>query len=366
MSLDESRPIGFSLDPRIPDDAPVSARSTSTQSIPIVTDEIGAQPGENRRARRARLGASGEVPVVQPQAPDVVGIDDLLAPGAASEVDAPAPAPAKKVKKAKKAAEDRPHKTSGQPKAPKGTRAGTPSAPKPKRNADQLPIGGVPRVDLLPPELKEARAWRQARGRSLILLLCAALMVLAGVAGATAWARVNIDARDAAQARTDELLSLQSQFTEVNAVQGGINAAEQALTQAGATDVLWATVLDDLRATLPSQARVTSLTIEAPSPGAPLAAPTDVLQSGERAATVTFTALTAEVPDVSAWVRAVERIEGVTFVSPRASTTLEDEPGYTVEMAFDLSTERLRTPPEADEGATEDGAAGDDAEEGTP
>lgn len=338
MTPDDATP--FSLDQD--GSAPVTARSTSTGAIPIATPHDGAPVG-NRRTRRGRNG-TGPVPA-QDSAPE----DDVAALFAPPQAE-PA-TPSRPGRTAKPGRADKPARAPKQAKPPRGA---TPRSAQPRHSADQLPIGGVPRVDLLPPELKEARAWRRARGRALVIVLCGAVLVLAGVLAATWWARVNVDARDAAQARTDELLSMQAEFAEVNAVQGGIRSAEQALEQAGATDILWESVLTDLRRTLPPQARVTSLTIEAPAPGAPLAPATDVLQ-GERAATVRFTALTPEVPDVAAWVRAVEDIDGVVFVAPRAAQVLDDEPGFTVEMSFDLGAERLRHQPED---TAEDGTDG--------
>jgi Tfp pilus assembly protein PilN len=342
MTPDDATP--FSLDNG--GSGPVTARSTFTDGIPNATSHDGAPLGD-RRTRRSRTG-TGPVPEQ-----DAAAENDVAALFAPPQVDPGSPP--KRPGKAPKPA--------NAPKPAKAPRVATPrpAQPKPTRSADQLPIGGVPRVDLLPPELKEARAWRRARGRALLVILCGAVLVMAGVLAATWWARANVDARDAAQARTDELLSMQAEFAEVNAVQGGIRSAEQALEQAGATDILWESVLTDLGGTLPPQARVTSLTIEAPAPGTPLAPATDVLQ-GERAATVRFTALTPEVPDVAAWVRAVEQIDGVVFVAPRAAQVLDDEPGFTVEMSFDLGAERLRHAPEdaAPDGADDDATTEED------
>lgn len=215
-----------------------------------------------------------------------------------------------------------------------------PSAPKAGRN--QLPIGGAPRVDLLPPDLRAQRAGRRARDGALVMILIAALVLLAGMGGAWWLQKLSTDLRDAAQATTEDLTARQAQFAEVNGVLADIRTSETALDRARATDILWASVLVDLQGTLPPGARVTELTIQAPAPATPLSPATDVLQ-GERAATVSFKALATNAPDASAWMRAVEQIGGVVFVAPRVTQVLEDQPGYTVEMVFDLSSERLIT-----------------------
>ncbi|WP_203138206.1 hypothetical protein [Microbacterium sp. JZ31] len=341
---------------------------TPDDSVPIDTGDTEGQPVENRRTRRARPG-TGPIPehgdpppgptppawdaVTQPAPLDGPATLDALRPAAAyaSDVLTPPPAasaPRKPAKPVKQPKERKQPKALKPEKAPRGAEPPKDEkpAPIPKARADQLPIGGVPRVDLLPPELRSAREWRQARNRSLLLVLLAAVLVLVGVGAATGWAQVHALARDIAQHRTDDLLAQQSEFVEVNRVQGDIRAAEQALEEASASDIAWIPFLSELSATIPPQSRLTTLTIEMPSPGTPLAAPTDALQ-GERVATVRFTALSARVPDVAAWSRAIEQMGGVVFVAPRATTKIEDGEGYEVEMTFDISAERLRNAPAA-------------------
>lgn len=450
MSPDESR-LSYPIDSPRSDAAPVSARSTSTESIPIVTADGGMQPVENRRTRRARLDTdpvsvqaapSPEAPpaplppasvapaavappqpeaerampawdsVVQsatvqsaaeqsapawepatatstppaapawePPAAPAYGLGPTATHGTASASvqdgqsaahPAPVPSPAGREEPttldALLSASDghasltpppattpsgRPSKPGKRPKAAKGKKAQPEAVPQPvavakapRARADQLRLGGVPKVDLLPPELKAAREWRQARNRSLLIVLLALVLVLAGFGAATGWAQVHALARDIAQSRTDDLLAQQSEFVEVNQVRGDISAAEQALEDASASDIAWIPFLTELSATIPAQSRLTTLTIEMPSPGTPLTAPTDALQ-GERVATVRFTAMSARVPDVAAWSRAIEQMGGVVFVAPRATSKIEDGAGYEVEMTFDISAERLRNAPDA-------------------
>jgi Tfp pilus assembly protein PilN len=287
------------------------------ESTPIPPGEESSPPGGNRRARRALVGTG---PVAELSPPDPT--DGAGGPLADSE-DRRRPKPARLPR-------SRPSKST--------------------RNAEQLPIGGVPKVDLLPPELKEAREWRRARGRALILVLLGALVMLTAVAAATWWAQLNTAARDAAQARTDELLAMQSEFVEVNQVQGAIRSAEDALAQASTTDILWRDLLVDLQRTLPAGTRITTLTIESSSPTAALALPTDPLRA-ERVASVTFTAVSASVPDVVSWTRAVLDVPGVVYAAPRSTIADESLSTFTVEMSVDVDGERLRNQPEAAEDA---------------
>lgn len=285
----------------------------SPEEIPfaLAPEEREAQPGENRRARRGRtgIGATAETDVVSPTPP--MGT----------------PTPTKPVKAA-------------------------------KHRADQLPIGGVPRVDLLPPELKAAREWRRARNKAVLLVLGAALVVLAASGAAGWWAALNGDQRTAAQARTTQLLAEQSEFVEVNQVQGAIAATERALAQASAGDVIWGELLTDLQGALPAGARITTVTIESSSPMQELAPPIDPLRTS-RIASVTFSAVTTSVPDVVTWTRAVLDVPGVVYAAPRSTVADETASAFTVEMSVDISAERLRHQPEGSEPAE-----GSDAVEG--
>lgn len=235
----------------------------------------------------------------------------------------------------------------GEPSAPEAppTLGRRPPAPKARRG--QLAIGGVPRVDLLPPDLRAQREWRRARQRALLLILGAVLLLLAGVGAVVWWAGLQTEARAQAQRLTEELTAQQAQFAEVNGVLLEIRTTEAALGEIGTTEIRWDDVLSDLESTLPQGARISILTIEAGAPGAPLAEATDLLQT-ERAATARLTALVEEAPDVSRWVQAVQKLDGVTFVAPRLTQALTEQPGYTVEITFDLSEERLRSAAEGD------------------
>lgn len=353
---------------------------------------MDAVQGENRRTRRARIDTGPQPSMAPPQAEperdlpawevavqaatqatpawepvsapvatpsdEPMTLDALLTQPDPEASPTPAAAPPRKPQKTgKQPKSPKPEKSPRDPKPEKPAKpTKTAKAPKPK--ADQLPIGGVPKVDLLPPELKQARAWRAARGRALVFILCATMLMLAGVGGATWWAQSKVEERNAAQARTDELLAMQSEFVEVNQVQGAIRSAEGALTQAAATDVVWRDLLAELQRTLPPGTRITTLTIEAGSPTTELAAPTDPLRS-TRIASVTFTAVATSVPDVVSWTRAVLDVPGIVYAAPRSTIADEASTSFTVEMSVDVSAERLRNLPEdaaaADAETEEDG-----------
>ncbi|GAB2515130.1 hypothetical protein GCM10027064_11110 [Microbacterium petrolearium] len=229
------------------------------------------------------------------------------------------------------------------PKAPKSKAKAKPArttpATKPRRG--QLVIGAVPRADLLPPELRRQREGRRARDGALVVVLGAALLLALGVGGATAWAGIQTTARDRSQALTTDLTEQQLQFGDANTLLADIHKTEDALEEAAATDVLWAQLLTDLQAALPSDAGISSLTIDAPTPGEDLPEPTGVLQAGARAATVQVVAHTSSAPDIAEWLRRIAQIEGVVYTAPRTSEPL-DGGGYRVELTFDLGPERLR------------------------
>ncbi|GAB3268740.1 hypothetical protein B5M43_001550 [Microbacterium sp. MEC084] len=295
-------------------------------------EEVGG-----RRARRSTFGDGA------PASDDAFAV--LLA---GEQTDA---APGGKVKK----------KVGKAAKAPKPVAKA--KRPRPaRRPANALDVGGVPRVDLLPTELRNARAWRVARGRALIIVLLAAILVLAGV-GTALWHAATTDlARDAAAARTVELTDRQGRFGDVSALLSRITRSEEALATASADEVDWPRLLDDLGRALPAGSRVTTVAVDSTTPLTEIAQPADPLR-GARIGTLTFTAFTPTIPDTAAWVRALNEVEGFENATPRAAVAEAPDAlgtgvlGYTIEIAVDLTDRRLVTPPEAEAPAEEEDAS---------
>lgn len=234
-------------------------------------------------------------------------------------------------------------------KPAKGTKAPKPAKPpKPSKKAkqpaerpvkplgpDDLVIGGDPRVDLLPPEVRSVR--RNARTRRGFVWGVAAVFLVVIVASAAAFG-YNLVAQTqllAAQARTSDLLAQQQKYIGTRDVQKQVNVAEAAQQLAASTEVDWQPLLTQFQAARPEGMWLGSLKMDSISPLAVYQQSTDPLQ-GPRIGTVTIVAKSVEFPDTAAWLRGVLKVKGVVDAAP--GTVNIDQSGiYTSTMTVHVS-----------------------------
>ncbi|GGH50445.1 hypothetical protein [Microbacterium album] len=214
-------------------------------------------------------------------------------------------------------------------------------APRGRARADRnhLDVGGVPRVDLMPGELRMARELRELQAQWRLGLLVCILVVVAVFGAVRFYATGAEQEREAAQARFTELTELQATYVGVRGIEGQIDALSAARGVAGASEVDWAGFLAELHATLPEGVRVTSLTADVATPLDPHTQPTSPLQ-GARIGSITFSAHSRGLPDTTAWMHRLAEITGhvdTTLVSLNGT----EEEGYTVEMTMGFDEQRF-------------------------
>ena len=134
-------------------------------------------------------------------------------------------------------------------------------------------VGGVVRVNLVPPEFQEAR-----RLRSFQVAVAGAAVAVVAVAGAL-YVQQSHQVEDAkadlatAQADGTRLQAEQTRLGDVNALYAKVDAAKAMLASAQAPQVLWSRYLQDVRVQLPERTWLTGLNLtEAAAPAATTAA----------------------------------------------------------------------------------------------
>ncbi|SDS15786.1 hypothetical protein [Microterricola viridarii] len=227
--------------------------------------------------------------------------------------------------------------------------------------ADTIEIGGVPRVDLLPPEVRAAAASRVLRRRLGVGLLGVVTVVVLMVTGATAITLGKTIQLIDAQARTDALLAEQTEYVEVRRVQQDLNAVSDARMVGSFTEVQWREYLQAVQASLPAGVAIRTASISAASPLEEFAQATTPLQS-PRIATVGLEATSPTLPNVPLWLDGLAGLTGYAGASPD-SVTFDDKTGlYTVSIKLQVNGEALsaRFVPEAE--AAGETPTDDDAE----
>lgn len=134
-------------------------------------------------------------------------------------------------------------------------------------------LGGEPRVQLLPPIVRE-RAKMRATRRLMVMIVILAAIAAGAATGLSFLAATQSEAALAAeQARTAQLLEEQARYSEGARVANLVGATEQAKTAVIANEVAWAELLDTLETHFPEGMRYYSLDLLAPPPWEPQALP---------------------------------------------------------------------------------------------
>lgn len=194
-----------------------------------------------------------------------------------------------------------------------------------KKTAEFAVVGGVPRADLLPLEIRREHKGRDTRGKLLWGVVAVVLIVFVGTGASYYFAFTSQLALVAAQERTNELLVEQQKYSEVRVVQDELADVAAAQQVGAGTEIDWKAYIDKVEASLPGGATLDNITIEGASPLIDYEQPSAPLQ-GLRVATLTFSATTETLPDTDAWLVALATLPGFTDANPD-SITLDEASG---------------------------------------
>jgi hypothetical protein len=204
-----------------------------------------------------------------------------------------------------------------------------------RATADVLELGGEPRVDLLPPEVKSRRRARTLR-RSLVLAFVGAVALMgAGTTAAWLQATKSQAALAAAQAQTSELLTQQVKYSEVRQVQEAVDVALAARQIGVSTEIDWRGYLQQIRDVLPPDVIVDTVAVDSASPLVAYVQPTVPLQPA-RVATLTMTLTSPGLPAVPQWLNALKAMPGYADGTP-TSITRSETGSYTVNLTLHVN-----------------------------
>ena len=210
--------------------------------------------------------------------------------------------------------------------------------PAPRSKKHTLVLGGTPRVDLLPPEIRRHQQSAKLRRKLLTGVLGTVVAVAVGFGGTVVLQLQAQERLAAAQQRTTELLAEQAQYAEVLDVNRRIHLIEAARALGTSREVLWKRILDDYRSALPDGATITSAVLTGTAPWEPVAEPAGPLRS-ESVAQVAITAVTSDVPDATGWLR---RIAELPTIADASLNTIASVDGvWTTTVTFNVNTDGL-------------------------
>ena len=199
-----------------------------------------------------------------------------------------------------------------------------------------LVIGGVPRVDLLPPEVK---ARRKAKAIHRLLgygVAAVALVVVAAIGGVSALGLQAQAQLSSAQLQTGVILAQQKKYLEVRQVQREVSLVQAAQQVGASTEISWKDYLMKVQSTLPANVVIKTVTIDSATPLAIYAQPTAPLQ-GARVATLTFEATSPTLPEVQVWLTALATLPGFADATPGSVSLDPTNNVYTAKITMHIN-----------------------------
>jgi hypothetical protein len=214
------------------------------------------------------------------------------------------------------------------------------------KDGDELVLGGEPRVDLLPPEVKAGKKVKATRRRLGAILIAVVVLMITGVGAATWHAQQSQNELASAQQRTAELLAGQAKYAEVNQVQNEVNLTVAARQFGASTEVDWKSYLSKVRAALPQDVSIDTVSVDSASPLGAYIQPTAPLQAA-RVATLTLAVTSPNLPSVPQWLDAIKGLPGYADATP-GSIKRSDSGAYTVDLVLHINggaySNRFATP----------------------
>lgn len=227
-------------------------------------------------------------------------------------------------------------------------------------------LGGIPRANLLPPEVVQRT---KSRGtRKMLGVLVGLVIVVAGSGSAAASLRAGQAQSDllAAQASTQGLLAEQLTYAEATTIAGLVTTIEDARQLGTSTEVQWNGVLDEITTYLPAGASLASGSLVASTPWAPAPITGGPLRQPS-VATLSLSVTSGEILEATDLVRRLAGLPGFVDATP---TQVSNADGvFMTTITLNLNTEalsgRFAPPPEQPVAAEDEQTAAATAENDT-
>jgi Tfp pilus assembly protein PilN len=229
-----------------------------------------------------------------------------------------------------------------EPKAPRGSgpRRERPVNPETvsRPGGSEIVVGGAPRVDLMPPEVRVKRSQLRTRRKLRLGLFAVIAVVLVACGGSFAWNAVTQASVVLAQVQQQELVKEQAGFGEVTKTSDAIALIEAGQRVGAGTEVQWGDYLTKLQAALPAGMSLTSVSISAASPVQAFDQPTAPLQGG-RIASINLQVSSADLPSAAAMLEGFETLPGYADATP--GQVIYGENGYVTSWTLHIGTAAL-------------------------
>lgn len=200
-----------------------------------------------------------------------------------------------------------------------------------------ITVGGAPRADLMPPEIRIKRSQLRTR-RSLRMALFGVFVVVVVACGATwAWSAVSQTTLASARQQAQQLLVEQGRYSGVTTLKDSIALVKAGQVVGDSTEINWNDYVTKVLATLPSGLSLDAMSVDTATPFQAYSQSDTPLQGG-RIASFTLTAKSDTTPTIPPWLDALATLPGFVDATP-GSVTLGSDGIYTSTVVMHIGPE---------------------------
>ena len=201
--------------------------------------------------------------------------------------------------------------------------------------------GRLPRVNLMPPEVAEAKAMRRvqmALGAAGVASVAVVGMLYVSASHSVSSANADLAS---AKSQTTQLQNQVARYSDVTATINAANAAQAQLATAMGDEIRYSQLLSDLSLSIPSTVWLKSLSFASAAP-APGAAPTATYGGATQVGLLTVNGTGFSHDDVALWLEALARMDK-TYANPYFASSTEALIGTRPSVNFSSTAVLLST-----------------------
>lgn len=197
-----------------------------------------------------------------------------------------------------------------------------------------VPLGAVPRVSLMPPELGERNKQLGIQRSLRLLMLLVLVLVVAAIGGAWYLSLQAGIALATESQRTTLLQNERLQYADVEQAMREVALGGAALEVGGSTEIDWQDYLNRVQASLPAGVVINSFSVDASNVTSQYAQSSVPLQ-GARVATLQFSAVSPSIPEIPDWLNRLRELPGFVDANPN-SVTAGGDGTYTASITMHI------------------------------
>jgi hypothetical protein len=209
------------------------------------------------------------------------------------------------------------------------------------RKDNGLTIGGEPRADLLPPEIKRDVKLKAQRGNLGALIVLVIVIVGAGYGFVTFLAQGAQVELVAANEQTIRILNQQTEFAEVTNLRGQVALATEARLTGSSTEINWEEFIDAAVAALEPGTAIYGVAMNSKTPTIDFAPSTIPSLEPDRMGEINFELISQDPTKFAPTIERFRSLPGFTDLTPTTLIWIEKQSSYGMSVLIHFNSDAL-------------------------